>query len=177
MKDPVDRARVFQLFDEALGRPVETRQGWLEQACVAEPGVLEAVLDLLADERGAETTGRESTGCAPELPEIVVRHVFGRFRVLERIGRGGMGSVFRAERIDGLEQRVALKLLPADRLGQPARIVFGSYATGPRLIVCRMCPSRWLLWTGEVGRLIGISWKFGPPSRLSCVSVYENSRP
>ena len=24
-------------------------------------------------------------------------------------------------------------------------------------------PSRWLLWTGATGALIGISWKFGPP--------------
>ncbi len=27
----------------------------------------------------------------------------------------------------------------------------------------RWKPSRWLLWTGATGALIGISWKFGPP--------------
>ncbi len=38
--------------------------------------------------------------------------VVGSYRVLEEIGRGGMGAVFRAERADGqFEQRVALKLL------------------------------------------------------------------
>jgi eukaryotic-like serine/threonine-protein kinase len=47
---------------------------------------------------------------------------FGRFRVLELIGRGGMGCVYRAERTDGLDQKVALKLLRADVLGRASRI-------------------------------------------------------
>ena len=38
-------------------------------------------------------------------------------------------------------------------------------------------PSRWLLCTCATGALIGISWKFGPPRRLSCVSRYEWMRP
>lgn len=38
--------------------------------------------------------------------------VIGRFRLLDRIGRGGMGTVWLAERADGhFEQRVALKLI------------------------------------------------------------------
>ena len=31
--------------------------------------------------------------------------------------------------------------------------------------------------TAACGRLIGICVKFGPPSRVSCVSTYEKSRP
>ena len=38
-------------------------------------------------------------------------------------------------------------------------------------------PSRWLLCTCATGALIGISWKFGPPSREICVSTYEWMRP
>ena len=38
-------------------------------------------------------------------------------------------------------------------------------------------PSRWLLCTCAIGALIGISWKFGPPSREICVSTYEWMRP
>lgn len=122
MTEAIDRARAFRLFDEALGRPVESRQGWLEQVCAAEPGLLEAVMELLAAERDAAATLVAPTGPEAEGLEVAAHRTFGRFRVLERIARGGMGSVFRAERTDGLEQRVALKLLPADSLGQPARI-------------------------------------------------------
>ena len=45
-----------------------------------------------------------------------------------------------------------------------------------RLCIC-MCPSRWRLANGHLGALIGIWWKLAEPSRDSCVSRYENSRP
>ena len=43
--------------------------------------------------------------------------------------------------------------------------------TRPRWIAWRCMPSRWLLCTCATGALIGISWKFGPPSREICVST------
>ncbi len=39
---------------------------------------------------------------------------FGRYEVLERIGEGGMGTVFLAEQVDPVRRRVALKII---RLG------------------------------------------------------------
>ncbi|MBV6414218.1 MAG: Serine/threonine-protein kinase PknD [Xanthomonadales bacterium] len=49
------------------------------------------------------------------LPELAVRHArrVGAYRLLERIGVGGSGEVYRARSIDGAEE-VALKLLHAD---------------------------------------------------------------
>lgn len=49
----------------------------------------------------------------------------GAYRLVEQIGRGGMGEVYRAERADGLfEHRVALKLMPAGSLSDEAIRLF-----------------------------------------------------
>ena len=51
--------------------------------------------------------------------------VLGRYRLLERIGQGGMGSVWRAERTDGLyDAQVAIKLLGSLALSAHARARF-----------------------------------------------------
>src|SRR5260221_14794894 len=49
-------------------------------------------------------------------PDLVGREIAGRYRMLAKLGEGGMGAVFRAEQIS-LKRTVAVKLLRPDILG------------------------------------------------------------
>ena len=49
-----------------------------------------------------------------DLEETAIGSIVGAFRLTERIGQGGMGDVYRAERVSGdFAQRVAIKLIAA----------------------------------------------------------------
>jgi serine/threonine-protein kinase len=73
------------------------------------------------DARFCGACGRATTGTAPatspgaappnsEHPDLVGREIAGRYRVLAKLGEGGMGAVYRAEQIS-LKRTVAVKLL------------------------------------------------------------------
>ena len=47
--------------------------------------------------------------------------LLGRYRLLERIGEGGQGEVWRAVPVDAPRREVALKVLPASMAGDPRR--------------------------------------------------------
>jgi len=57
-------------------------------------------------------------GCRPLVPGTMLA---GRYRIVAKLGRGGMGEVFRAEDLT-LEQEVALKFLPPDLANDPAAL-------------------------------------------------------
>ena len=124
--------RIDLVFSEALDLPREQRVAFVERATDGEPAVREDVLRLLRAHASAggflegsiedhcdltwrQFLGSESDGAAPgEEPEDAGRvgEMVGPYRLIRRIGRGGMASVYLAERADGqFEQRVALKLI------------------------------------------------------------------
>ena len=121
-KRPI-RARMDALFEEMLRVDPEARIAWLARQDIEDPEIRRGVLDLLSKTetvtQGVEPTARSSllmrrqTFAAEE--DSAVGTVIGAWRVLAELGRGGMGTVYRAERADGaFEQEAALKLIRSD---------------------------------------------------------------
>lgn len=82
------------------------------------PGELvDALAALMADGNATQTGGEQAAAPAEQPPEHRVGEVLGSYRLLELIGQGGMGWVYRAEHVK-LGRQVALKLLRADRAGR-----------------------------------------------------------
>jgi serine/threonine-protein kinase len=113
----VDRRRLADLFAEALEQPPGRRQLHLELAAADAPELREEVSRLLAahERAGDFLSGLDAVRAAELLASVQApgegRRI-GPYRVLRELGRGGMGTVYLAERADGgFEQRVALKLV------------------------------------------------------------------
>jgi eukaryotic-like serine/threonine-protein kinase len=111
----MDRRRIFELFDRAAELPEEARASWLASACNGDTATRAEVERLLrADARAERFMERPPATVARVIEEVVEAkpEQFGPYRVLRRIGIGGMGEVWLAERSDGeFEQRVAIKQL------------------------------------------------------------------
>lgn len=109
-----DWSRALALLGDALELPVEQRTVWLA-SLDREPPTVIAVLHTLLDQREAiETSSFLASG--PSLREDDAEawlpgDVVGPWHLLQQLGRGGMASVWLAERSDGAHgRRVALKL-------------------------------------------------------------------
>ena len=104
----------------------------------SDPELAEAVRKLLESDAKAEgfledaaperlAALGDATGAADALeePATPVGERVGPYRTVRPLGRGGMGEVFLAERVDGeFEQRVALKLVKRGRRSEPLRVDF-----------------------------------------------------
>lgn len=114
-------AQVCEVLDALLDAPPSDHARILDARCANDPSLraeVEALLEagLRADER-LESPVLEWAGTLVEDPTETITdraagELIGPWRLIEELGRGGMGTVWLAERADGaFEQHVALKLL------------------------------------------------------------------
>jgi serine/threonine-protein kinase len=113
-----DWPAISALLDEALGLPASAHAHWLEALAGERAAHRQALRTLLAHRSAVETDDFLN-----ELPKLEIAatqtpvtglaaggHI-GAYRLISEIGRGGMGTVWLAERADGMvKRRVALKL-------------------------------------------------------------------
>ncbi|MEM6337200.1 MAG: serine/threonine-protein kinase, partial [Bacteroidota bacterium] len=121
------------VFDAVLDAPAHERPMVLDHLTAGKPELRAEVTSLLAahEASGGEDdpfTGSAGTFAAPFVAaELAAEEAslrptqIGRYRIVDEIGRGGMGAVYLAERADGqFEQQVALKLI---KLGTDSELV------------------------------------------------------
>ena len=111
-RDEAIESRALALLRELLDLDAAARDGILQQR-TDEPALIARVRQLLAQVDESELD-------APAPIDLQ----FGPYRARERIGQGGMGEVFRAERADGSFQRhVAIKRMHGGYAGLAARFL------------------------------------------------------
>jgi non-specific serine/threonine protein kinase/serine/threonine-protein kinase len=117
-------ARVDGLLDELLDLPAEARASVLDRRCPDDPVVHAEVRSLLqaAQAVGGFLSTPAMLATEPLLEDIPPGTRIGAWRILRRIGRGGMGVVYEAERVEGdFQQRVAVKLLRQESVAELPR--------------------------------------------------------
>jgi len=125
--EQTDWQRMRALFEQALELPPAERAAFLETRCAGQPELRAEVEALLAADTQASAQSPELVALAPALLQALADDQrrtddarltgmrAGAWRLLREIGRGGMGTVYLAERDDGAyAQQAAVKLLRAD---------------------------------------------------------------
>ncbi len=133
--EPERWQQVKRVLDDSRSKTREEMPAWLDEVCGDDFELREEVVSLLGYEEqlddfdAAAPLDRLLTGEDPAIGRRV-----GPYRVVGVLGRGGMGAVYRAERAEGFEQTVALKLVRAGVGGRAALERFH----GERQILARL---------------------------------------
>jgi hypothetical protein len=125
-----DPRRVKELFVAALDLPdPEARQAFLERECGSDADLRQRLLVLLQAHDDPASALNQPLAAAPpaqgehtspygpahpqRAEEQVGTIIAGRYKLLEQIGEGGMGTVWVAEQTQPVRRKVALKLIKA----------------------------------------------------------------
>jgi formylglycine-generating enzyme required for sulfatase activity/tRNA A-37 threonylcarbamoyl transferase component Bud32 len=98
-------AEVRKLYDAAVDRPAEGQHAYLLAACGADESLFKEVWALVKGGKDDDFLESPSVGFAAPGVQL------GDFALIEEIGSGGTGIVFRARQVS-LDREVAVKVMP-----------------------------------------------------------------
>lgn len=102
--------QVEALFHRALDLPRDERVQQLSEWCTSDPALAAEVLSLLS----SSDLEKEAAGASPrsQTGDAWIGRTAGPFRLERLLGRGGMGAVYLARRVEGgFEQLAAVKII------------------------------------------------------------------
>jgi serine/threonine protein kinase len=110
--------RLQQLFDQALEQETDKLEAFLARECGHDQELLRTLRELLAADRAAQVESIWQAKALnveafqpPDFQNYCAKRI-GPYRIVELIGSGGMGAVYRAVRDDSeYQQSVAIKLV------------------------------------------------------------------
>ncbi len=127
---PVDPERVKQIFLDAIDKPEAHRAAYLAEACsgdselyrrvdsllkayVASGGWLGATNESPIENTGAYIPNDDASFTVDPGSLAIGTLIAGKYRLIEVIGEGGMGSVYMAQQTEPVKRQVAVKLIKA----------------------------------------------------------------
>lgn len=125
--DQKDWKKISRIIDLALTMPVESRTTYLQNLCEDNPDMQEEIEELLShldqsegllehhlekNEALLEEFATQLEKSAPKVDYSLEGRKIGKWKLAEMLGHGGMGSVYKAKRIDSeIRQIGALKVM------------------------------------------------------------------
>ena len=120
--------QVRELLHSAMQLDPAQREQYLAQHCISDPSLRQDVDSLLAVDAELRASFLDSEVMAATVSRTWMKHAtqlvpgtrLGRYEILEMIGAGGMGQVYRACDTQ-LPRLAAIKVLPSDLSSDPER--------------------------------------------------------
>ncbi len=121
--------RMWELFHQALEVPSDQRSEFLSKACADEHAMRSEILGLIDAYESSSLLLEDPLLISSDADTLLASagvedHVIEGYQLLERIGEGGMGSVFLAEQLKPVRRRVALKVI---KIGMDTKEVIGRF--------------------------------------------------
>ena len=113
------------IFEQALVQSTDTRAAFLQTACGDDSALRRRIEALLAGaDNAGEFLAQPLNARVPLLAEEKPGDTIGRYTLLEKLGAGGCGVVWRAEQREPVRRDVALKVI---KLGMDTREVVARF--------------------------------------------------